>query len=112
MADRGSFKVQSEALRDHAAVWDSHSANVAEAATSISSAVGKGADFGWIASENGVDDYFNTWISAMSLALADAGKTFDYLFAALNSVADDYDGTDATVAADINALDRLNDLER
>lgn len=112
MADRGSFHVESEALRQHAEVWATHSANAQEARDLITPALGKGDDFGLIAKESGVSAYYENWIAEMDVALGDAVKTFDYLHTALNAVADDYDGADSTVATGFDDLDRLNDLGR
>jgi hypothetical protein len=43
-------------------------------------------------------------------ALGDAAATFDYLHRALVSTANDYDGTDATVATSMTELDPLNNV--
>ena len=102
-----SFQVQSETLRTHATLWSGHADDVAEASTEISSAVGKGEDFGFLAGQEGVSDYYNTWSQAMATALTDAKKCFDYLEAALNSTANRSDDSDATVATDMATLDGM-----
>jgi hypothetical protein len=43
----------------------------------------------------------------MLTAVQTAKKNFEYLDAALNSAANDYDGVDSTVATDMNTLDRM-----
>lgn len=107
MADRGSFDVQSQTLREHATLWKGHATDVSAASTLIASGVGKGVDFGWLAGLNEVADHYDTWTKAMEQALKDAKTCFDYLEAALNSAANDYDGVDSTVATDMGTLDKM-----
>ena len=101
------FKVQTDNLRDHATLWAGHATDVEEAKTTIAPGVGKGDDFGWLAGLNQVADHYDTWSKAMDQALADAKKCFDYIEAALNSAANDYDDSDATVATDMATLDKM-----
>ena len=110
MSDRGSFRVQSDALRSHADVWSTKAAQADRARDLIEPAVGKGIDFGKLAGDNGVAEYYDTWTRDMHAALSDAGDTFRYLHAALISTANDYDGTDSTVATSMPDLDRLNNV--
>lgn len=102
-----SFQVQTQTLRHHATVWSGHASDVAEARTTIASAVGKGDDFGYLAGLNQVAENYDTWSRAMDQALADAQRCFDYLEAALVSTANGYDDSDATAATDVAALDRM-----
>lgn len=101
------FQVQSENLRDHAKLWAGHAKDVGEAKTTIAPGVGKGDDFGWLAGLNDVADHYDTWSKAMEQALTDAKKCFDYIEAALNSAANDYDDSDATVATEMATLDKM-----
>ena len=110
MTDRGSFSVQSEALRTHAGFWSTKKTQADTAADEIYPGVGMGVDFGYLAGLHGVADNYNTWTWAMYDALGDAALTFDYLHQALISTANDYDGTDATVATSMNELDPLNNV--
>lgn len=107
MADRGSYEVGSETLREHAKLWKGHAKDVNDAHGLIEDGIGKGDDFGWLAGLNEVSDHYNTWTTAMGVALKDAKTCFDYLDAALNSAANDYDGVDSTVATDMNTLDKM-----
>jgi hypothetical protein len=102
-----SFQVQTETLRQHAKLWVDHATDVSEARASITPAVGRGDDFGYLAGLNGVADHYDTWTQAMDQALADAETCFRYLEAALTATADRYDDSDATVAADMATLDRM-----
>jgi hypothetical protein len=110
MTDRGTFRVQSEALRSHAGYWSTKAGQADSARSEIEPAVGMGEDFGYLAGLNGVADNYNTWTNDMYAALGDAGDTFRYLHAALISTANDYDGTDATVATSMPDLDRMNNV--
>lgn len=110
MTDRGSFSVQSEALRSHAGFWNTKAGQATDAQTTIEPGVGMGDDFGYLAGLNGVADNYNTWTSDMYAALGDASATFRYLYTALNSTANDYDGTDSTVAVAMNVLDPMNNV--
>jgi hypothetical protein len=107
MTDRGSFKVQSDLLRDHAKLWHTREADANAAKQLIADGVGMGYKFGFLAGQNHVSDYYDKWSTAMSKALDDAAKSFRYLDAALNSTANDYDGTDSTVATDFSRLDGM-----
>ena len=110
MSDRGSFRVQSEALRTHAEYWTTKAEDADRARDQIQPAVGRGDAFGYLAGLNGVAENYNTWTTDMHAALDDAGATFRYLHAALVSTANDYDGTDSTVATSMPDLDRLNNV--
>ena len=110
MSDRGSFRVQSEALRNHADLWSTKAEQADSAQSEIEPAVGMGGDFGYLAGLNGVADNYNTWTNDMYAALGDAAATFRYLHAALISTANDYDGTDSTVATSMPDLDRMNNV--
>lgn len=110
MTDRGSFQVQAEALRSHAGFWTTKTTQADDARDLISPAVGMGDDFGFLAGLNDVANYFNTWTSDMYAAMGDASATFSYLNTALNSTANDYDGTDSTVAMAMSALEPLNNV--
>ena len=110
MTDRGSFRVQSEVLRTHAEYWSTKAQQARRAQDEIEPAVGQGDAFGYLAGQNGVADHYNTWTRDMSSALGDAAGTFHYLHAALISTANDYDGTDSTVATSMPDLDRLNNV--
>lgn len=107
MTDRGSFSVQSEALRTAAALWARCATDVGTVAADIAPGVGGGDSFGVLAGSSGVAANYDTWSRAMRTALETAAKNFAYLDAALTSTADDYDGVDATVAADLGTLDRM-----
>lgn len=102
-----SFQVQSETLRTHATLWGGHADDASAAKTKIEPAIGKGDDFGWLAGLNGVADHYDTWTAAMGTALDDALKCCNYLEAALNSTANDYDDSDQTVATDMATLDQM-----
>lgn len=102
-----SFQVQCETLRTHARLWDGHATDASTARTTIAPAIGDGDAFGWLAGLNGVADYYDTWSKAMGVALDDAKKSCTYLSAALNSTANDYDDSDATVATDMATLDAM-----
>lgn len=110
MTDRGSFRVQSEALRSHAGFWSTKAGQAESARSRIEPAVGRGDALGYLAGQNGVADNYNTWTNDMYAALDDAAGTFHYLHAALISTANDYDGTDATVATSMPDLDRMNNV--
>ena len=102
-----SFQVQSETLLTHAKLWADHATDVAEAKTTIAPGVGAGDDFGYLAGLNQVADNYDTWTAAMDKALGDAHKCFVYIEAALNSTANRYDDSDATVATDMSTLDQM-----
>lgn len=110
MTDRGSFTVQSQALKDHATVWQDNATHADDAHTKISPAIGKGDDFGYLAGREGVSENYNQWTADMGSALQDASATFTYLYTALVSTARDYDGTDSTVATDMQQLDSMNNV--
>ena len=110
MTDRGSFRVQSEQLRNHAAFWTTKAGQADTAAATIEPGVGKGDDFGYLAGLNGVADNYDTWTNDMYDALGHAGDTFRYLHAALVSTANDYDGVDATAATALPELDPMNNV--
>lgn len=110
MTDRGSFSVQSEVLRSHAGFWSTKKGQATDARTEIEPGVGMGDDFGYLAGLNDVADNYNTWTADMYAALGDAAGTFRYLRLALISTANDYDGTDATVATSMSELDPLNNV--
>lgn len=101
-----SFQVETDNLRRQATIWADSSANVATAAGDCSPGFGQGSKFGVMAGSEGVTAMYDEWTSDMSNALTDAAYSFDYLETALGSVANDYDGTDSTVATDIGVLDR------
>lgn len=110
MTDRGSFQVSTDHLREHAKVWRDHAADADAAYTKISPSIGMGDDLGYLAGLHGVKEMFNQWTRAMGDCLQDASQSFTYLEAALHSVANDYDGTDATVATDMSRLDPMNNV--
>lgn len=110
MTDRGSFRVQSQALRDHSGFWETKSGQADDAKAEIAPGVGMGDDFGYLAGLNDVADNYNTWTHDMDAALADASDTFTYLHAALISTANDYDGVDSTVATSMSVLDPMNNV--
>lgn len=101
------FEVQSETLRDHARLWEGHAGDARTARTTIAPGVGMGDDFGYLAGLNHVKEHYNEWSRAMDTALGDADKCFTYLTAALNSAANVYDDSDATVATDMATLDAM-----
>jgi hypothetical protein len=107
MTDRGSFRVQSEALRRAATLWSTAGADMGLAGEKIAPGVGMGSYFGVLAGSSGVSGHYDQWSAEMAAAIAKAKANFEYLDAALNSAANDYDGVDATVAADVNELDRM-----
>ena len=61
MTDRGSFRVQSQTLRDHAGFWDTKSGQADDAKAEIAPGVGMGDDFGYLAGLNNGADNYNTW---------------------------------------------------
>lgn len=107
MTDRGSFKVQSDKLREHATLWEGRAKDAGDAKTLIQPGVGMGYKFGILAGEANVKEYYNAWSEAMEQALADADSSFTYLDAALTSAANDYDGVDSTQATDYSRLDGM-----
>ena len=107
MTDKGSFAVQSQALRDAAALWGGCADDAQIVEDAISPGVGGGDSFGVLAGSSGVSANYNTWSEAMQTAIQTAKKNFNYLDAALNSAANDYDGVDSTVATDMQTLDRM-----
>jgi len=111
MTDRGSFSVQSEALKQAAALWAQCADDVSTVSSDIAPGVGGGGSFGVLAGASGVAGNYNLWSQAMYEALATARDNFTYLEAALISSANDYDGVDSTTATDMDRLDRLGDPE-
>ena len=107
MTDRGSFSVQSEALRRAAAMWRTAATDMGEALTEIEPGVGGGDSFGVLAGTCGVAAHYDEWSREMQAALQAGKANFEYLDAALVSTAHDYDGTDSTVATDMQTLDRM-----
>jgi hypothetical protein len=107
MSDKGSFAVQSRALRDAAALWSGCAADAQIVEDAITPGVGGGDSFGVLAGSSGVSANYNIWSAAMLTAVQTAKKNFNYLDAALNSAANDYDGVDSTVATDMQTLDRM-----
>jgi hypothetical protein len=107
MTDKGSFRVQSEALRAAADMWGTAADDMGSAETEISPGVGGGDSFGVLAGSSGVSDSYDIWSRDMLAAVQKAKGNFQYLEAALNSTANDYDGVDSTVATDMNQLDRM-----
>lgn len=107
MTDRGSFRVQSEALRRAATMWRTAAGDMGAAGEKIAPGVGMGSYFGVLAGSSGVSGHYDQWSREMATAIAKAQANFEYLDAALNSVANDYDGVDATVVSDISTLDRM-----
>lgn len=106
MSDRGSFKAQSDALRAAATMWGDIAGDMGKARTEIVPGVGGGDSFGVLAGSSGVSTSYDNWSAAMLTAIERAEANFRYLQDSLNSTADDYDGVDATVAADMATLDR------
>lgn len=106
MTDRGSFRVQSEALRRAATMWSTAASDMGKAGEKIAPGVGKGSHFGVLAGSSGVSGHYDEWSGEMAAAIATAKSNFEYLDAALSSVANDYDGVDSTVATDMAVLDR------
>jgi hypothetical protein len=102
-----SFQVQSETLRTHAGLWGDHATDAGTARQTIESAIGDGDAFGWLAGLNQVSEHYDTWSTAMGVALDDAKKCCTYLEAALNSTANEYDDSDQTVATDMATLDKM-----
>jgi len=107
MTDRGSFAVQSQALRDAATLWSGCATDMGTVYDDIGPGVGGGGSFGVLAGSSGVSANYDRWSQAMLTAVQTAKKNFEYLDAALNSAANDYDGVDSTVATDMNTLDRM-----
>lgn len=107
MTDRGSFRAQSDALRDAASLWRNCATDAAAVEGDLEGPAGMGYMFGVLAGSCGVSDHYNTWSQQMVTAAATAHKNFTYLDAALTSCANDYDGTDSTVAANMGTLDRM-----
>lgn len=107
MTDRGSFSVQSEALRRAAAMWATAATDMGKALTEIGPGVGGGDSFGVLAGSSGVSGHYDEWSREMQKALQTGKSNFEYLDAALVSTANDYDGTDSTVATDMQTLDRM-----
>jgi hypothetical protein len=101
MTDKGSFAVQSQALRDAAALWGSCADDAQIVEDNISPGVGGGDSFGVLAGSSGVSANYNRWSAAMLTAVQTAKKNFNYLEAAL------YAGADGTVATDMQTLDRM-----
>lgn len=110
MTDRGSFQVSTATLREHAHFWLDHAADAKIAQMAIESGVGKGADFGLLAGRYGVEEAYDSWSNAMATCLESAQQTFIYLATALASVANDYDGVDATVASSMDRIDPMNEV--
>ncbi len=106
MTDRGSFKVQSEALRNAASMWRTIASDMGKAETEVTPGVGGGSRFGLLAGSSGVTTSYNNWSQDMLAAIQKAKKNFEYLDAALTSTANDYDGVDSTVATEIGILDK------
>lgn len=111
MVDRGSFEVQSQALRAAADLWRTAAQDMGSAQTEIEPGVGGGDSFGVLAGSSGVEGHYNVWSGDMLAALQRAQANFEYLEAALDSTANDYDGVDSTVALDISKLDAMIDDE-
>lgn len=107
MTDRGSFSVQSEALRHAAKMWRTAAQDMGKAADEIEPGVGGGDSFGVLAGSSGVSGHYNEWSQEMLTALQTGQANFEYLDAALTSTANDYDGVDSTVATDMDTLDRM-----
>ena len=107
MTDRGSFAVQSQALRNAATLWSGCAEDMGTVYDDISPGVGGGDSFGVLAGSSGVSANYDNWSEAMLTAVQTAKKNFEYLDAALNSAANDYDGVDSTVATDMRTLDRM-----
>lgn len=107
MTDRGSFSVQSEALRRAAEMWRTAATDMGKAITEIEPGVGGGDSFGVLAGSSGVSGHYDEWSQEMLTALQTGQKNFQYLDAALVSTANDYDGVDSTVATDMQTLDRM-----
>lgn len=102
-----TFQVQTQSLRAHARLWSRHADDAASARETIAPAVGKGEDFGVLASREGVAEHYNQWTRAMDQALADAERCFRYIEAALESTAANYDNSDQTAATDMATLDAM-----
>ncbi len=110
MTDRGSFRVQSDALRSAAEHWGTKAGDARAAYDTMLPGVGQGDDFGYLAGLNGVSENYDKWTRDMSEALLDAEATFSYLQTALISTANDYDGVDSTAATTFDRLDPLNNV--
>lgn len=106
MSDRGSFKAQSDALRAAATMWGNIAGDMGKAETEITPGVGGGDSFGVLAGSSGVSTSYDNWSASMLAAIQRAETNFAYLQDALNSTANDYDGVDATVATDMDTLDK------
>jgi hypothetical protein len=107
MTDLGSFRVQTDLLREHAPFWADRATDASGARDLIETGVGQGYKFGLLAGSCGVSSRYDTWSQAMSQALTDAHDTFHWLEAALKSTADAYDGADNTSAMGYDDLDRM-----
>lgn len=107
MTDIGSFRVQSDLLREHAPFWADRGSDASGARDLILPGVGAGSKFGLLAGSCGVTSRYDTWSRAMSRALDDAQHTFHWLEAALISTANAYDGADNTSATGFDELDRM-----
>lgn len=107
MTDRGSFKVQSQALKNAASMWRTASEDMDKALKEIKDGVGGGDSFGVLAGSSGVSGHYNEWSREMKTALTTGRDNFSYLDAALTSTANDYDGVDSTTATDFSKLDGM-----
>ena len=106
----GSFEVQAAELRAHGEFWSQKATDAQAGYNTMRPGIGKGEDFGYLAGLNGVSDNYNKWTEDMGEALLDARGTFQYINTALNSTANDYDGTDSTVSTSFDELDPQNNV--
>lgn len=104
MGDLGSFAVQSQELRQEGKEWQTRKQAVVDAEGLADNGAGKGYMFGFLANVAGIGDQHDEFITAITGALTNGVKTFDYMSAALISAANAYDGVDATVAESADQL--------
>jgi hypothetical protein len=107
MTDLGTFKVQTERLREAADIWADCSTDSLRVHSDIAPAVGQGDTFGILAGSSGVSGFYDKWVQSMSTAAQTASNNFAYLEAALDSTANAYDGSDQTSATSMDKLDGM-----
>jgi hypothetical protein len=103
----GDLRADTDKLRTAATIWTGCSTDVDKVHNDLLPAVGQGSKFGVLAGSSGVSGNYDIWIQAMADAAATGTKNFTWLSAVLVSIADRFDGTDATVAQSVESLDEM-----
>jgi len=107
MGDIGSFKVESEKLRQEGGEWTNRAGRMADAKGLAEHGKSKGYKFGLLAQNAGLPAQHDTFLDDIVQAFTDGKATFDYFAAALISAANAYDGVDATSATSHDELRKL-----